>query len=578
MNVLPAVAFQQPGWLILLPLCLLAFLSLRRWRQRRRPLSAYAEPALLRWLMPWPVRGGTSAAWLAAICVLAALAAAGPMLTDRSEDLPRRATDVAVILDISPSMTAADPAPERLQRARMELHDLLERLEGDRVALIAFSAHAYRVLPLTHDLSLARVYLDALEPGLTRHQGSNLVQALETASAAVEQSPAGARAIVLVTDGETADADAVRAAAERLAQRRIPVFVLAAGTAMGAPIATARGFLRDSDGKLHVSRAERELLAELALRSGGRYADMRADRSDTEYLAGGIAALESRETSAQRVPGVPLYAWLLAPALLLALLQGRRYRAPLFAIMPAMFALGLVAAPQESYAAPWDERRAWDALQAGDHEQAATRYEQLGGYRGKMGVGAAAWRRADWTAARESFRLAASAASNDDERVVAWFNEANAAARMNHIEAAVTLLDRILEIHPGHTRAARNRALLQGLLDAGGPKSDGNPGIRQDPAASQQITARDAAQDAPDAGGGSSAQGAAVAATGPGGFAPAAGAPAADGSGFAAAQRSADRDTGTALPPVADDPREVLRHRFMVMDARRVLLPETQPW
>lgn len=577
MNML-SVTLQHPGWLILLPLCLFALLSLRRWKRGRRSLTAYAEPALLHWLMPWPVRGRTGAVWLSAICLLAVLAAAGPVLTDHGEDLPRRATDVALIVDISPSMTVADPAPQRLQRARMELHDLLERLRGDRVALIAFSAHAYRVLPLTHDLALARSYLDALEPGLTRHQGSNLVQALETASTTLEQSPAGARAIVLVTDGETADADAVRAATERLAQRRIPVFVLAAGTPTGAPIATARGYLRDGDGALHISRAERELLAELALRSGGRYTDMRADRGDTDHLADGIAALASRETPAQHVPGVPLYAWLLAPALLLALLQGRRYRAPLLAIMPAALALGLFSAPQEGYAAPWDEHRAWDALQAGDHEQAAIRYERLGGYRGRMGAGAAAWRSGDWAAARASFRFAASAAGTDDERAMAWFNEANAAARMNHLGAAVALLDRVLEVHPGHTRAARNRALLQDLLNAGSPQGDDEPGLRRNPDASVQSAARDAARNAPDAGGGSSAQGAAIAAAGPGGFAPAAGAPAAGGSGFAAAQRSADRDTGAALPPVADDPREVLRHRFMVMDAGRVLLPETQPW
>lgn len=577
MNALPAVTFQHPGWLILVPLCLLVFLALRRWQRGRRSLAAYAEPALLRWLMPWPVRGGAGAAWLAAACMLAALAAGGPMLTERSEELPRRATDVALILDISPSMTAADPAPQRLQRARMELNDLLDRLQGDRVALIAFSAHAYRVLPLTHDLALARAYLDVLEPGLTRHQGSNLVQALETAATALERSPAGARAIVLVTDGETADAGAVHAAAQRLAQRRIPVFVLAAGTAAGAPIAGFQGYLRNSDGTLHVSRVARDTLTGLALRSGGRYADMRADADDTNHLAEGIAALESRETSQQNVPGVPLYAWLLAPALLLALVHGRRYRAPLLALAPAVLAFGLFTAAPEGYASPWDERLAWNALQAGDYERAAALYDQLGGYRGRMGAGAAAWRSGDWAAARESFRLAASAADTDDERVMAWFNEANAAARMNHIEAAVALLDRVLEFRPGHTRAARNRALLQGLLDTGSA-GEANPGMRHDPRAAQRITARDAARDAPDAGGGSPAQGEAVAATGPGGFAPTAGAPAADGSGFAAAQRSADRDAGAPLPPVSDDPREVLRHRFMVMDAKRVLLPETQPW
>ncbi|MDX9740353.1 MAG: VWA domain-containing protein [Gammaproteobacteria bacterium] len=579
MSTIPAVSFQHPWWLMLIPLCALILLALKR--RRRGLLSAYADPALLRWLAPWTAaQRSFGMGWVMAAATLAAVAAAGPVLVDRDEEQPRRAIDLALVFDISPSMTAADPAPGRLQRARMEVHDLIDRLQGERMALIAFSAQAYRVLPLTHDLALLRGYVDALEPGLTRHQGSNLVQALETAAATLELSPAEARAILIVSDGETGDSAAVNAAANRLAERRIPVFALGVGSPNGAPIAGARGYLRDESGGMHISRLDRETLVRLAVHSGGRYADMRADNTDIDYLLAGIAALEVRDAGTERTPGMPLYAWLLAPALLLVLLQGRRYLSPAVLAMPLALSLGILTGTDEAGAAPWDERLAWGALQAGDYERAALLYESVGGYRGKMGAGAAAWRSKNWATARSFFGVAATLAEDERERAAAWFNEANAAARMDDIGDAVALLDRVLDLYPGHTRAARNRALLQRLLDGG--EQSGSDGLdsRHTDFAHQTKTAQDAIAEAPDAAGDAGvedAAGRAAPLAGTGSIR-AAGTPEDRSDGLAAAHRFADQRSGMALPPVADDPREVLRHRFMIMDAKRVLLPETQPW
>lgn len=578
MNNLPAVSFQHPWLLILVPLCALILLAMTR--RQRGSLSAYADPALLGWLAPWiGARRRPRMTWIMAASILAAFGAAGPVLIEHDEEHTRRTVDLALVIDISPSMTARDPAPARLQRARMEAHDLIDRLQGERMALVAFSAHAYRVLPLTHDLGLLRAYVDALDPGLTRHRGSNLVQALETAAATLERSSPGARAVIVISDGETDNPAEVHAAARRLAERRIPAFVLGVGSLSGAPIEGPLGYQRDEQGGLHMSRLDRDTLAGLAILSGGRYTEMRADSTDSDHLLTGISRLQASETGKERAPGLPLYAWLLTPALILMLLQSRRYAAPAALVMALVLPLSMLAGAGDAVAAPWDEHQAWKALQAGDYQRAAALYRDVGGYRGQMGTGAAAWHSGDWPAARSSFRAAAALAKDEHERAIAWFNEASAAARMNDITEAVSLLDRVLELYPGHTRAARNRLVLQSLLDGDG-SGDAGAAPRTAEFARQTRTAEDALADTRDAPGNTMMEdGAAHGEPSAGlGGATAAAAPDDGGRGAAAMGRFADRRTGTALPSVADDPREVLRHRFMIMDSSRVVLPEAHPW
>ena len=575
------IAFQDPLWLLSLPACIGAYLLLRRLRGRTR--SAFAEPRLLAWLTIEPAGRRASGIILAA-WLLVACAAAGPYLVTGREAQTRPAIDIALVLDISPSMNARDLAPDRLQRARLESHDLLDRLRGDRVALIAYSGYAYRVLPLTHDLALVRAYADALDATLTRHQGSNLAQALEFAAQALETSAAGGRAVVLLSDGEVDDPAAALAAADRLAARGIPIFALGLGTATGAPVPTAAGHARHPDGTLVVSRLDGALLARLAARGGGRYTDARADDRDWAHLQAGLAALQPQLHRLPNRQGYPLYPWLLAFGLALLLWNGRRYRAALPALALGSLLLGAIT-PGTGMAAPWTERAAYQALQDGRYEQAAALYGRVGGYSGSMGAAAAAYRREDWTQALTLYGRAAEAAESDVERALAWYNQATTLARMDRLEEALARLDDALALHPNHSRAALNRDVLRRALEqrrlraepadapprtgteTGAPMTSGENDAREAPASDSGVDAR-----------GVDSSGAMIAATAADRV-QAVAARTNDGiAAPAAALRSAGGDAYIPAAALRDDPREVLRHRFMVMDADRVRLPEGRPW
>lgn len=581
MNALLApLAFERPLWLLLIPLCIAAFALMRRVRRKR--FAAYADPQLLYRLLAAPARRRRISPALVAALLLA-LAVSGPYIAGAPGEKQRPALDLVLVLDVSPSMLADDVTPNRLQRARMKLHDLLARRAGDRAALIAFSAHAYRVLPLTYDLALLHGYIDALDGSLTRHHGSNIVQALEIATQTLASSPAGGRAIVLLSDGEAGDPAAVSAAATRLAQRGIPVFALGIGGGAGVPVPAENGLARGPGGELHLSRLDRALLSDLAARSGGRYADARTDDADLEYLQAGLARLEAGLQARPDHGGRPLHPWLLVAALALLLWQGRRYRhaLPAWVLIPALtMALPAMLAPSKAVASAIEtEQQAHRALLDGRYREATDHYRAMGGYRGDMGVGAAAFRQEHWNEALISFRQAAATAASDEERALAWYNEATTLARMERLTEAMERLDQVLVLHPNHARAALNRELLQRALEQRrGLAPDAAPRLRDD---ADTVTGNDAvrATETP-AGGGEAGKsdraGEIMADSTPmNTFAVAA----TDGEGAAAAAlRSAGESAFVPPGAVPDDPRVVLRHRFMLMDARRLLLPETSPW
>ncbi len=589
MNAPWSIALQYPAGLLLLPLCGAVFLLLRR----IRPWTAFAEARLLPWLIPRLIprripgaahdgsRRLIVTAWL-----LIAVAVSGPYLTAGGEKPARPALDIALVMDISPSMTANDLAPDRLQRARLEAYDLLHRLGGNRVALIAYSGYAYRVLPLTHDLPLVRGHIEALDPTLTRHHGSNLVQALEFAAQALTASADGGRAIILLSDGESTDGAEVMATAERFTARGIPVFALGVGTTAGAPVSAGSGHIRRPDGSPVVSRLDRALLTAIAARSGGRYADVRSDDADSAHLLAGIARLTPQHPGPATPAGYPLHPWLLAAALVLLLLGGRRYRPPSRTLASALvFAITFAGAglPDTAFAAGWEERAAHRALQDGDYDRAATLYESIGGYTGHMGAGAAAYRRGAWMEARALYQTASALANDDTERALAYYNEANALARMGQVRKAIARLDAALALHPNHVRAALNRDLLQRALERKEarigeetilPRID--DGVADSGAAgSIDTTAASASHSRGEAG-----------ATPDPSDRPALpetasailAADAEETPARAMPLRTAGDTAALAAGTLRDDPREVLRHRFMVMDANRVRLPEPQTW
>ncbi|HSQ72639.1 MAG TPA: VWA domain-containing protein, partial [Rubrivivax sp.] len=454
---LPHLHWREPLWLALAALPLV-FVWWRRVRHAR--LLRYADADLLPWAANQPVARASSR-WRALAHGLAwgllALAAAGPRVPLELRDgqpAPRHLLTVMVVLDVSASMRAADIAPDRLTRARLELLDWLARLQGERVGLILYAGEAGVLLPPTDDVALLQRALDQVDPRLIESQGTNLAAALDLARAQLAAAPGRAKAILLLTDAESGSVDeAAQAAADGLREARLPLFVLGLSSDAGAPVPLPDGGFAELDGVPVQSRMAASSYRQWAHATGGRFVAVSDGDADWSSLHdSGIAALSGDPVEAAGANAWrELYAWCLAPtlALFMAVSLPRRVVA---LITLAIF--GVVMAPPEAWA---DEAAAWQAWQQKQYASAQTLYAQAGGYRGQMGAGASAWRQAQYAAAARHFGAALLLAENDAQRADALYNLGNAQYGRGQWQAAWEAFETVLRVRPNDAKASSNR-------------------------------------------------------------------------------------------------------------------------
>ncbi|MCF8724551.1 Ca-activated chloride channel family protein [Nitrospina gracilis] len=201
------------------------------------------------------------------------LALAQPRWGYEWEDLKQEGVDIIVAVDVSQSMLATDIQPNRMERAKHEVADLIHLLEGDRIGLVAFAGSSILQCPLTLDYNAAKMFLDVLGTDLIPTQGTALGHAIRTAVKAFSSVEKKSKAIILITDGEDHEGDAL-AAAQYANEQGVKVFVIGIGAEEGAPIPDPerqRGFKRDRKGEIVLTRLNEVVLQQVALSTGGSY-------------------------------------------------------------------------------------------------------------------------------------------------------------------------------------------------------------------------------------------------------------------------------------------------------------------
>lgn len=255
------------------------------------------------------------------------VAAARPQWGASEVEVEQEGIDLVVALDISRSMRAEDLVPSRLGRAKVEIGELIESLDGDRIGLVFFAGAAFPQCPLTVDYAAARLFLDQADPDMISAQGTDIGAALQTALELFGEEGGRTRVVLLVTDGEdfAGQTDAVL---RRLRESAVVLYAIGLGTAEGAPIpevdahGARTGFVRDGQGRVVLSRLEEGALLELVRAGGGVYARAGSAGLDLSRLRDEIRSLEGEAYRSQRVVRYrERYAWPLAIALSLLLFE-----------------------------------------------------------------------------------------------------------------------------------------------------------------------------------------------------------------------------------------------------------------
>ncbi len=274
------------NFLWLLPLVVFGLIV--RNRKKRRALENFADPVLLIRLTGEVQKGKRFIKGLLLITALglAIIALAGPRWGSHYQEVSQKGVDIMILVDVSPSMQVEDIKPNRLERARREIHDFLKIVQGDRVGLIAFSGAAFIQCPLTLDYEALQMFLSILKPGLIPVPGTDIGAAIETGIDSFDFKSNTDKVMLLITDGEDNENKGLEAS-KKAAAKGIKIFVFGIGETSGGPIPAGKGksgFKKDKDGNLILSKLDEEGLKKIASRTGGSYVRSVAGDLDLDIL------------------------------------------------------------------------------------------------------------------------------------------------------------------------------------------------------------------------------------------------------------------------------------------------------
>jgi len=295
--------FARAEYLNLLWLApLLAVFLVWSLRNRRRRLERFISPSLAPRLT---CEFSRAKAFLRALLLLGCLvffvlALARPQWGMRLETVRRRGVDILVALDTSYSMNAEDVTPSRLAKAKSEVRSFLTRLRGDRVGLINFAGTAVVQCPLTLDYGAISLFLDVAGTESVPDPGTSLAAAISTANGAFIAKERKYKVLIIVTDGEDLEGQ-VDSAVDQAREGGVIIYTVGVGTAEGRPIPVrdAKGdvveYRKDPNGQVVISRLGERALAQIAVRTGGRY--FRASTAEGELydLYDEISQMEKKE-------------------------------------------------------------------------------------------------------------------------------------------------------------------------------------------------------------------------------------------------------------------------------------------
>ena len=320
--------FTDPHWLLAgLLVCLVLIGTWYRHDARQQSaLGQLVAPQLRRRLtssVSWVRRFLQRSLLLGSVlCVCAALAE--PLLGFHWEQVSRRGNEVVFAIDTSRSMLTQDVKPNRLTRAKLAIDDIARQLDGDAIGIVAFAGSAFLVCPPTIDYDAFQHSLDAVDTDTIPRGGTNIPSAIRVAQRAFGRSPAGDRILILVTDGENLEGDALAAAKVAGTQDGLKIYTVGVGTAAGdlIPLRAEQGggFVRDENGDPVRSHLDETGLKTIAAATSGAYVHVGDQGEDFDALSKALGAVTKHDLIYRRRKVYnERYQWPLAAALIMLL-------------------------------------------------------------------------------------------------------------------------------------------------------------------------------------------------------------------------------------------------------------------
>jgi Ca-activated chloride channel family protein len=319
------VQFQYPQafWLLtLIPFFLLLFLIYQSWKRKTR--RKIGDVQLVKELSKNHSRNKTVVKFFLITIAFACgcITLANPRIPDKNSGEVRKGIDVVIALDVSNSMKATDIAPDRLSRAKQFVSRIIDNLKDDRVGLVVFAGYGYAQMPLTFDYDAARLYVASADPANISAQGTSIADAFDKANILFGKESERFKSIILITDGETHDENAMEKLKE-LVEKGVMVNTVGIGSPEGSTIKDSSGNIKtDATGQPVVSKLNEQILQQIAQATNGIYVHLQSSDVAVKQVMNQYTQIDKKalgDTSLYTYESY--YMWLALPMLLLLIAE-----------------------------------------------------------------------------------------------------------------------------------------------------------------------------------------------------------------------------------------------------------------
>jgi Ca-activated chloride channel family protein len=463
--------FLRPEWFwAIVPLIAILY-TMARWRKRQTGWQNVIASHLYKYLITGQQqgRGQLLVSILGLTWLLAVIALAGPTWERLPQPVFQVKSGHVVVIDMSLSMRATDIAPDRLTRAKYKAIDLINSISEGDMGLVAYAGEAFVISPLTQDANTLTTLLPSLSPEIMPVSGSDPLLGLQTAADLLKNAGYTKGNLYWITDG--IDLGQMQELRKYVSELPYQLNILGVGTRDGAPVKQLNGeLLKDARGSIVVPKLSADRLQQLSRAGGGQYTNIQADESDIAQLTADhlFPPSENLEAQDDSLSGDQWYEagpYLLLAALPLALVLFRRgvvfSLIALVILFPKPTPVYAQEEPQtpaleatQSVPIPWWKKPFLNADQQGlvhykneDYSDAATRFTD------PAWNGAAAYKNGDYEQAAKAFA--------DMNTAEGYYNQGNALAKLNQLDAAINAYETALSLDPSLDDASKNKALLE---------------------------------------------------------------------------------------------------------------------
>ena len=275
--------------LLIIPILVVLFLYVQYWKRKKQ--QEFGDLHLIKKLSPEQSVFKPILKFIFVLLGLSCLilALVNPKMGTKIEKVKRQGIDIVFALDVSKSMLAEDVAPNRLEKSKQIVSQIINQLGGDKIGIIAYSGSAFPVLPMTSDYAVAKMFLQSMNPGMISSQGTSIDQAIDLASNSYfNKKDKTNKLLIIISDGED-HSDNAESAADEAQKSGLKIITVGVGTEKGGPIpfrknGVIEAYQKDKDGQTVVTKRNAQVLATIAKTAKGGYIDGNSTKLVIDYI------------------------------------------------------------------------------------------------------------------------------------------------------------------------------------------------------------------------------------------------------------------------------------------------------